>query len=163
MHNSLYVPPHYQEKWMELAVTEALHGVQNKDGGPFGAVIVRDNEVIATAHNMVLVNQDPTCHAEIEAIRKASRRLGRFELSDCLIYCSCEPCPMCFGAIHWARIPQAFFACSSNDAARIGFDDQQIYDAIRGAEQNFKLEQHFKPEYLEPLQAWDSIKTKQTY
>lgn len=158
-------PPPYQEKWMELAVAEASQGVQNGDGGPFGAVIVRNHEVIAQAHNRVLVDQDPTCHAEMEAIRKASRSLGRFDLSDCVIYCSCEPCPMCYGAIAWSRIPVAFFACSSADAARIGFDDQQIYDAIRGMdrEKNVKLERQFKPEYLKPMQAWDSIKAKQTY
>ena len=118
--------------FMAEAVREARAGVKNGDGGPFGAVIVRQGKIIARGHNRVVGSTDPTAHAEICAIREASAVLGRFDLSDCEIYTTCEPCPMCYAAVHWARIPKIFQGCTRDDAAAIGFDDKYIYDDIRG-------------------------------
>lgn len=120
------------DRFMKMAVDEANEGLDKDEGGPFGAVIVKDGKVIARAHNMVVQTNDPTAHAEMIAIRKACSRLGRFDLSDCEIYSSCEPCPMCFSAIHWAKMKKLYYACSAQDAAEIGFDDKFIYDVIKG-------------------------------
>ena len=117
---------------MGTAVEEAKIGVAAGHGGPFGAVIVHNGEVIARGHNRVIETNDPTAHAEICVIREASRRLGRFDLSDCEIYSSCEPCPMCFAAVHWAKMKKLYFGCTREDAADIDFDDQYIYDVING-------------------------------
>lgn len=117
---------------MNLAIEEAFKGMRADEGGPFGAVIVKDGEVIAIGHNEVIKTNDPTAHAEIVAIRKATKKLGRFDLSDCEIYSSCEPCPMCFSAIHWAKMKTLYYGATRYDAADIGFDDQYIYDVILG-------------------------------
>lgn len=119
-------------KFMKEAVNEALKGVRQNHGGPFGAVIVKDGEIISKAHNEVIKNNDPTDHAEMIAIREASKKLGRFDLSDCELYTSCEPCPMCFAAIYWAKIKKVYYGCTKEDAASIGFDDNYIYDVIKG-------------------------------
>ena len=117
---------------MEIAKNQADEGMKANEGGPFGAVIVKNGQIIATGHNEVLKTNDPTAHAEIVAIRKATAKLGRFDLSDCEIYSSCEPCPMCFAAIHWAKIKKLYYGCTRFDAAGIGFDDKFIYDVIAG-------------------------------
>ena len=101
-----------------------------RGGGPFGAVIARGGEIIAEAANCVTIEHDPTAHAEVSAIRKAARALGTFSLEGCEIYTSCEPCPMCLGAIYWARIDKVYYANNRTDAARIGFDDDFIYREI---------------------------------
>ena len=118
---------------LELALDEAMQGVARGEGGPFGAVIVntKTGKIIARSHNMVLQTNDPTAHAEVTCIRLASARLGRHDLSDCTLYSSCEPCPMCFGAIHWARLRQCTYASLAEDASQAGFDDGFIYRAIR--------------------------------
>lgn len=116
---------------MDLACKEALRGMNNNEGGPFGAVIVKDGKVIAKAHNRVIKTNDPTAHAEIVAIRKASKKLGRFDLADCQIYSTCEPCPMCLAAIHWAKMKMLYYGCTKKDAANINFDDKFIYDVIK--------------------------------
>jgi len=118
--------------FMHLAREEARRGITQGDGGPFGALVVRDGIVISRAHNEVLARHDPTAHAEILAIRSASRRLKRHHLEDCLLYTTCEPCPMCLGAVAWARIPRIYFGCTRDDAADIGFSDRMIYDWILG-------------------------------
>lgn len=115
---------------MQLAVEESRLGMDANHGGPFGCVIVKGDEVIARGHNNVLISNDPTAHAEVVAIRKACEALGSFQLSGCEVYCSCEPCPMCLGAIYWARPDKVYFANSKADAARIGFDDHFIYDEL---------------------------------
>ena len=122
--------------FMKIAGEEAAVGARNNEGGPFGAVIVREGEVVARGHNEVLKSNDPTAHAEMVTIRRAAAVLGRFDLSDCVLYTSCEPCPMCLSAIYWARIPTVFFGCTKEDAADIGFDDQAIYEYIRHPEQH---------------------------
>lgn len=118
-------------KFLRKAVEEAYKGVDCKHGGPFGAVIVHNDEVVASCHNMVLSNTDPTAHAEVTAIREACKKLKKIELSDCEIYTSCEPCPMCFGAIHLSRIKRLVYGAKAEAAIAIGFDDF-IADALRG-------------------------------
>lgn len=120
-------------KFMELALEEAKRGVSSGDGGPFGAVVVQNGEVIASAHNMVLKNNDPTAHAEIQAIRKACKILETPLISDCEIYSTCEPCPMCLSAIMWARIPTVYYGCTKEDAGKIGFIDDYIYHVLDGS------------------------------
>lgn len=117
-------------EFMQAAIEEAFKGMKANEGGPFGAVVVQGDTIIARAHNEVLSTGDPTAHAEIQAIRKAAQKLGKFDLSDCQIYSTCEPCPMCLGAVFWARIPRLYFGCSRADAASVGFSDKAIYDAI---------------------------------
>lgn len=119
---------------MKQAFDEAMRGMDHGDGGPFGAVIVYKDEVIATAHNEVLASNDPTAHAEINAIRTASQELGRFDLSGCTLYTTCKPCPMCLGAIMWARISTLYYVSDEEDARRGGFDDQKFYKALGGEE-----------------------------
>ena len=117
---------------MRAAMAEARRGVRKGDGGPFGAVVVQDGAIIARGHNRVIAAHDPTAHAEIVALRRAAKTLGRFHLPDCKIYTTCEPCPMCLAAMHWARIRAYHFGCTRHDAARIGFADRTIYEAIAG-------------------------------
>ncbi len=116
--------------YLQQAVDLASNNVTNQNGGPYGAVIVKNGEIIAASGNCVTLNTDPTAHAEITAIRQACKRLNDFQLKDCILYSSCEPCPMCLGAIYWARLEQVYFACNRHDAAKAGFDDSFIYDEI---------------------------------
>jgi guanine deaminase len=120
----------FDSRLMRQAIELSRKGMQANDGGPFGAVIVRHGEVIATGNNQVASALDPTMHAEIVAIREACRKLGTFELTDCKLYSSCEPCPMCLGAIYWSRLSAVYFANTRDDARAIGFDDAFIYDEI---------------------------------
>ncbi len=153
------------DKFMKKAVEEAFKGMRKNEGGPFGAVIVKDGKVIAKGHNMVLKTNDPTAHAEILAIRKASKKLKRFDLSDCEIYSSCEPCPMCFSAIHWAKIKKLYYGCTKEDAAGIGFDDKFIYDVIKGTVKKVQVEmlQVDREECLKPFKEWASKTNKVNY
>ncbi len=116
--------------FMRRAIALAEKGMSLNEGGPFGAVIVKGGKIIAEGYNTVTSSNDPTAHAEVIAIRKACEKLNSFQLEDCTIYTSCEPCPMCLGAIYWARPKRVFYACSKDDASQIGFDDQFIYDEI---------------------------------
>ncbi|MFH1456160.1 MAG: nucleoside deaminase [archaeon] len=147
-------------KFMKIAINEALDGTKNGEGGPFGAVIVKDGKIIAQGHNEVLKTNDPTAHAEIVVIRKACNKLKRFDLTDCEIYSSCEPCPMCFAAIHWAKMKKLYFGCTQNDAADIGFDDKFIYDVIKGETktQQVSKKQLDREECLEPFKKWTGKK-----
>ena len=115
---------------MQRAIDLAIENVRSGHGGPFGAVIVRGGEIIAEGVNQVTSHNDPSAHAEIVAIRRACELTGHFELKDCEIYASCEPCPMCLGAIYWARLGRLYFAANRQDAAAIGFDDSLIYNEI---------------------------------
>lgn len=128
-----------QKAFMKEAVLLSQKGLQNDEGGPFGCVIVKDNEIIGRGNNKVTSSSDPTAHAEIIAIREACKKLGSFQLNDCEIYTSCEPCPMCLGAIYWARIKTIYFANSREDAAAVGFDDSMIYDEINADLRNRKI------------------------
>lgn len=121
---------------MNIARGEAAQAVRDNEGGPFGAVISRGGEIIAQGHNEVLKTNDPTAHAEMVAIRRASAILGRFDLSDCELHTSCEPCPMCLSAIYWSRISTVYYGCTKEDAAFIGFDDNAIYEYIKSPGQH---------------------------
>ena len=153
------------EKYFEKAMEEAVTGMKNDHGGPFGAVIVKDGKIIASAHNEVISSNDPTDHAEILAIRRASEKLSRFDLSDCTIYSTCEPCPMCFSAIHWAKIRDLHYGCNHHDAAEIGFDDKFIYDVIRGTaeEKQVSSVQEHRKECLELFKMWEQKQNKTQY
>ncbi len=118
------------QKFMRRAIALALEGVDDNGGGPFGCVVVKNGEIIGEGHNQVTSANDPTAHAEVVAIRDACQKLGTFQLDGCTIYTSCEPCPMCLGAIYWARLEKIFMACSREDAAEAGFDDAFIYEEI---------------------------------
>lgn len=152
-------------KFMKIAIEEAYAGMRKEDGGPFGAVIVRNGEIIAIGHNHVVESNDPTAHAEIVAIRKATKKLGRFDLSDCEIYSSCEPCPMCFSAIHWAKMKSLYYGATRHDAADIGFDDQYIYDVIEGKASKLQVtkENIDHDDCLGPFQEWDKKNNKVAY
>ena len=115
---------------MQKAIKLSIENVKC-GGGPFGAVIAKDGKIVSTGVNRVTKNNDPTAHAEITAIRKAARKLGTFDLSGCEIFASCEPCPMCLGAIYWARLDKLYYGNSKTDAKNIGFDDSFIYDEIQ--------------------------------
>ena len=117
-------------RFMEEAIALSRHGVIANDGGPFGCVVVKGDEVVGRGWNRVTSTNDPTAHAEVVAIREACKNLGSFQLEDCEIYASCEPCPMCLGAIYWSRPKKVYYANTREDAARIGFDDSFIYDEI---------------------------------
>ena len=121
---------HNHKKFMQAASDLAQKGMEGNSGGPFGAVVVKDNKIIAEGCNQVTSSNDPTAHAEVVAIRKACEVLNSFQLEGCIIYTSCEPCPMCLGAIYWARPEKVFFGATKEDAAAIDFDDHFIYDEI---------------------------------
>jgi len=150
---------------MQLAIKEANNGVKNGDGGPFGAVIVRNNKVISKAHNMVLITNDPTNHAEMVAIKEACKKLKKFDLSDCEIYSSGESCPMCFSAIHWAKIKKVYYGCTRKDAEEIGFDDKYIYDVLKGTanKKQVKIKWINRKEALEPFKKWEDKQDKIKY
>ena len=118
--------------FMQIAIEAAKKGMKSGMGGPFGAVIVRNGEVIAVAHNEVIGTNDPTAHAEIVAICRATAKLGRFDISDCALYSTCEPCPMCLSAIHWAGFKKLYFGADRHDAAVGGFDAELIYKLMDG-------------------------------
>jgi guanine deaminase len=119
-----------EEVFMQEAIRLADDGMRSNRGGPFGCVIVRRGEIVARGNNRVTSTNDPTAHAEVTAIREACASLGTFELADCTLYTSCEPCPMCLAAIYWARIPEVFYGNTRADATAIGFDDEFIYRQI---------------------------------
>jgi tRNA(Arg) A34 adenosine deaminase TadA len=119
-----------EEEFMHEAILLSEKGLENNDGGPFGCVIVMNDKIIARGYNKVTSTNDPTAHAEIIAIREACKTLGTFQLEGCEIYTSCEPCPMCLGAIYWARLKIIYYANTRKDASEIGFDDSLIYDEI---------------------------------
>lgn len=119
-----------EEKFIREAVSLSRQGMQNNDGGPFGCVIVKGDEIIGRGNNRVTSTNDPTAHAEVVAIREACKHLNTFQLTDCEVYTSCEPCPMCMGAIYWARPAKVYYANTRTDAADIGFDDSYIYSEL---------------------------------
>ena len=130
---------HREEKFMMEAVRLAEMGIQKNHGGPFGSVIVLEEEIVGRGWNQVIAANDPTAHAEVMAIRDACKKMGDFHLPDCELYTSCEPCPMCLGAIYWAQIKVVYFANNKNDAASIGFNDSFIYDEIMRSRENRKI------------------------
>ncbi len=130
------------KKFMKRAIDLALRNIE-QGGGPFGAIVVKDGEIIAEGWNEVTPNNDPTAHAEVQAIRKACKKLSSFELTGCEVYTSCEPCPMCLGAIYWSRPAKVYYALSREDAAGVGFDDEFIYQEIQIPHEKRKIPMHF--------------------
>lgn len=128
-----------EEKFMQEAIELSRTGINNNEGGPFGCVIVKGNEIVGRGNNKVTSTNDPTAHAEVVAIRDACNNLGTFQLDDCEVYTSCEPCPMCLGAIYWARPKVIYFANNREDAADAGFDDSMIYDEMAATIEQRKI------------------------
>ena len=155
----------FSEKFMKEAIRLSMENIQNGHGGPFGAVIVKDGKIISKAVNKVIQKNDPTAHAEIEAIRIASKKLNNFNLKECVIYTSCEPCPMCLSAIYWARIKKIYYANTRKDAAEISFDDEQIYNefSIPHAERKIPMIQHSRDEAIKVFKAWEMKTDKIIY
>jgi guanine deaminase len=153
------------DNFMQAAIDEAREGMQHNHGGPFGAIIVRDGKIISRTHNKVLLTNDPTAHAEVLAIRQASGILENFDLSDCEIYTSSQPCPMCLAAIYWARIRKVYFGTNKEDVAAIGFDDNLFYKLIRGedTENAVEIVNINRKECLELLKEWDEKNDKKMY
>ena len=150
---------------MKIARDEAGKGVRNNEGGPFGAVISRKGEIIAQGHNEVLKSNDPTAHAEIVTIRRAAEALGRYDLSDCELHTSCEPCPMCLGAVYWAHFDRLFYANTKSDAKKIGFDDSFIYDEIElnPSERSIKTVRLLPEEAIRAFEFWNEKDDKIEY
>lgn len=149
---------------MQRAIELAMENI-DKGGGPFGAVIVRNNEIVAEASNKVTEDNDPTAHAEVVAIRKAADKLKKFSLEDCEIYASCEPCPMCLSAIYWARIPVVFYAADRHDAEEAGFDDSHIYNQLAKSEEEREIRMtQLKPDLTpEVFKKWNEHEDKARY
>jgi guanine deaminase len=125
--------------FMHIACKEAKKGLENVGEGPFGACVVKKGEIISLGHNQVVKDHDPTAHAEIVAIREACRKLGTFELKECELFSTCEPCPMCFGAIYWCRLKKLYYGTNRHEAAEIGFDDEFIYEELAKQKKDRRL------------------------
>ncbi len=153
------------EDYLKQAILIAEEGVQGNIGGPFGAIVVKDGKIIASACNAVRSSNDPTAHAEILAIRRACEKLKSHQLEGCILYSSCEPCPMCLGAIYWARPKAVYFAAKHSDAAKSGFDDTFIYEQIQlqGEERSIPFHQLKIKEQLSPFNTWDIKNDKADY
>lgn len=155
----------YQKEFMELAINEARAGILNGDGGPFGAVIVKDGSVVASGHNQVIKNSDSTDHGEIDAIRKAERALGTYDLSGCVIYTTGEPCPMCLAAILWANIEKVYYGCTIKDSEKLGFRDDEL-DAVMGRRANVPegfMEEKEREACLQLFDEYDKMANKIIY
>lgn len=148
------------EQFMREAIEQALKGLRNNEGGPFGAIVVKNGKIVGRGNNRVTSTNDPTAHAEVVAIRDACKNLGTFQLDGCTIYTSCEPCPMCLGAIYWARPSKVYYACTRKDAADASFDDDFIYQEIAKPLQERTIP-IFPLLRTEALQVFDEWKKKQ--
>lgn len=154
-----------KKQFMLKAIELSIENVRSGKGGPFGAVVVKDGKIIATGANQVTASNDPTAHAEIVAIRNACAALGSFQLTDCELYTSCEPCPMCLGAIYWARPKRVYYANSARDAAAIDFDDSFIYEqiALPHEQRSIACIQAMRDEGLETFRLWKQKHDKIKY
>ena len=149
---------------VQRAIQLSIESVRN-GGGPFGAVIAKDGEIVAEASNSVTIDHDPTAHAEVNAIRKATQHLGTHDLSGCEIFTSCEPCPMCLGAIYWAHLDRIYYANDRKDAASIGFDDDFIYQeiAVPVEERQKPMESFLRSEAIKAFELWKEKEDKIEY
>lgn len=154
-----------QSKYMQEAIRLSVANVEEGKGGPFGAIVVKEGKIIARGVNQVTTSNDPTAHAEVVAIRNACAALNTFQLEGCEIYTSCEPCPMCLGAIYWARPAKLFYANSKEDASAIHFDDQFIYEEIAKpiSERKLFTQQLLREEALEAFKKWSESIIKTEY
>jgi guanine deaminase len=152
-------------EFMRRAIALALDNVRTGRGGPFAALVVKDGAVVSEGANCVTSTNDPTAHAEVVAIREACRKLSDFQLSGCDLYTTCEPCPMCLGAIYWARPARVFFACIAADAAAAGFDDAFIYDELKVPQVARRIPMHqlLRDESLAIFSLWMNQETKTPY
>ena len=152
------------KEFMQMAIDASIQNVKN-GGGPFGAVIVRNGQVIATGVNRVTANNDPTAHAEVSAIRTACAQLGTFHLQDCVIYTSCEPCPMCLSAIYWSGITRIYYGNTAQDADNIGFSDKFIYDELASpmSQRSIPVQNIMRDEALSAFRAWEEKEDKIEY
>ena len=152
-------------KFMKAAVNAALKGMDNNEGGPFGCVVVKDGKIVGRGNNKVTSSNDPTAHAEVNAIRDACKNLNSFQLEGCEIYTSCEPCPMCLGAIYWARPDKVYYGSNQIDAANIGFDDEFIYKEIPlpYKERSIPFQQLGREVALEVFIKWEEKEDKTEY
>ncbi|GAA0324184.1 guanine deaminase [Oceanobacillus oncorhynchi subsp. oncorhynchi] len=152
------------KKWMDKAVKIAQESAA-AGGGPFGAIVVKDGKIISAGNNQVTAANDPTAHAEVQAIREACQKLDSFQLTDCEIYTSCEPCPMCIGAIYWARPEAVYYAASKTEAAEAGFDDRFIYEqiALPVEERDIEMMQVRPDKYDKPFQIWKDAENRTDY
>ena len=152
-------------KFMQEAIKMGIQGMNSNAGGPFGCVVVKGNEIVGRGHNKVISTNDPTAHAEVSAIRDACKNLNNFQLDDCEIYTSCEPCPMCLGAIYWARPAKIYYANNRQDAANIGFDDSLIYDEINKPLENrlINIECIGREDALKMFELWTTKIDKTAY
>ena len=152
-------------RFMREAIRLSIENVEKGKGGPFGAIVVKDGKIISRGTNEVTSSNDPTAHAEVIAIRKACAVLNTFQLDGCEIYTSCEPCPMCLGAIYWARPDRIYYANTKQDAAQINFDDQFIYEEISRPVSERKLftEQILRDEAIEAFKKWSASANKVEY
>jgi len=153
------------KEFMRRAIRLAQNGIDSNQGGPFGAIVVRNGEIVAEGCNQVTSTNDPTAHAEVVAIRRACETLKSFQLDDCVLYTSCEPCPMCLGAIYWARPSKIFYAATHRDAASVGFDDQFIYEEIEKEvdERQIKTVNLLREEGLKVFRNWENKADKTEY
>lgn len=149
-------------KYMEMAIEEAKQGITHGHGGPFGAVIVKDGVVISKGHNHVVANNDPTCHGEVDAIRKACAKLGTFDLSGCEIYTTGYPCPMCFCAILWANIDKVYYGCNTTDTEIIGFRDKAFEESIPSKKISM-CEEVDREQCLKLYEEYNNIQEKTAY
>lgn len=154
-----------ERKFMQYAVSLSRRGMKQGDGGPFGSIVVRGEEIVGEGWNQVLCENDPTAHAEVMAIRNACKKLGTFQLTDCEIYTSCEPCPMCLGAIYWARPSKVYYANTKEDAAAINFDDSFIYRemTVPHDEKKIPLIELRDLDALKVFQEWKAMNNKTLY
>lgn len=154
-----------QKTFMRMAIDLSRAGMEEGKGGPFGCVIVKDGEIVGKGSNSVLTQNDPTAHAEVVAIRDACQHLKHFQLDGCELYTSCEPCPMCLGAIYWARPERVFYANTKQDAAEAGFDDDFIYEELAIPKQDRKIpfNQFLQEEAKQVFQEWVSKDDKTVY
>ena len=150
---------------MAEAVELSIKGMLNNEGGPFGAVVVKNGEIVGKGNNKVTSTFDPTAHAEVVAIRDACKNLNTFQLDDCIIYTSCEPCPMCLGAIYWARPKAVYYGCTKQDAANIKFDDAFIYKELKAKKKKRKIpfKQLGRENALKAFQLWSKKQDKNLY
>jgi tRNA(Arg) A34 adenosine deaminase TadA len=156
---------HGRDKYMQIAVDLAKENATSLSGGPFGAVIIKDDRIISACTNTVTPSVDPTAHAEVNAIRQACSELGTIDLSGCTLYSSCEPCPMCLSAAYWARVDKIYFSAGRDDASKAGFSDAFIYDefALPLEKRSIPIEQILKNEGLEPFMLWEQNANKIPY
>ena len=154
-----------EEYFMQEAIALSAKGINANQGGPFGCIIVRDGKIVGRGNNQVTSTNDPTAHAEVVAIRDACKNLGTFQLKDCEVYTSCEPCPMCMGAIYWARPKLVYYANTRSDAANIGFDDSMIYDELscEHASRKIPIIPLGRTEALKVFEQWKNKKDKVEY